>query len=350
MMINQTHRIVPHCIIWCLLVLSALILARTATAAEPIAQPGIVGDWWQVAGDPDLGALTTPGQQPVDFGIWQAADGTWQLCSCIRGTKEAGHTRLFYRWEGAKLTDADWKPMGIAMHADPRFGEMPGGLQAPYVFQADGRFVMFYGGWEDICSATSADGKQFERRRNSDGKAALFRSHEGTQTRDPMVLRIGELWYCYYTAHSSAATRDAGADYCRTSKDLLSWSEPYTVAKGGRAGSGAFSAECPFVVELHPGAFYLFRTQRYGRNCANQRLLFARSARLRRRSRRGTFRLHPARGRSGAVPARWPVVHRRVAPEPQRHPHLAAPLEVGRWTHRPNSRARSNETHDDQDS
>lgn len=38
--------------------------------------PTIDGDWWQVAGDPDLGDYITPGQQPVDFGVWQAADRT----------------------------------------------------------------------------------------------------------------------------------------------------------------------------------------------------------------------------------------------------------------------------------
>ncbi|MCK5209427.1 MAG: hypothetical protein KAQ79_15440, partial [Cyclobacteriaceae bacterium] len=41
--------------------------------------PTIDGEWWQVAGDPDLGEYTSPKQQPVDFGVWQAADGTWQL-------------------------------------------------------------------------------------------------------------------------------------------------------------------------------------------------------------------------------------------------------------------------------
>ena len=32
-------------------------------------RPEIVGDWWQVAGDPDLGMYTTSEQQPVDFGV-----------------------------------------------------------------------------------------------------------------------------------------------------------------------------------------------------------------------------------------------------------------------------------------
>ena len=105
--------------------------------------PQIDGAWWQVAGDPDLGEYTSPKQQPVDFGIWQAADGTWQLWSCIRHTKCGGNTRLFYRWEGQKLTDADWKPMGIAMEADPRMGEARGGLQAPHVIKEHGKYHMF---------------------------------------------------------------------------------------------------------------------------------------------------------------------------------------------------------------
>src|ERR1700752_494694 len=122
-----------------LLATFSVVLAPSLAADAP-RMPRIVGDWWQVAGDPDLGELTTAKQQPVDFGVWQAADATWQLWSCIRGTKEPGKTRLFYRWEGAKLTDTNWKPMGIAMRADPVFGEKQGGLQAPYVFKTDGRF------------------------------------------------------------------------------------------------------------------------------------------------------------------------------------------------------------------
>src|SRR3954468_23067546 len=70
----------------------------TANALRHVLKPRIVGDWWKISGDPDLGRLTTTNQEPVDFGIWQAADHTWQLWSCIRGTTEKGKTRLFYRW------------------------------------------------------------------------------------------------------------------------------------------------------------------------------------------------------------------------------------------------------------
>ncbi|MBM4081093.1 MAG: hypothetical protein FJ278_15425, partial [Planctomycetes bacterium] len=107
--------------------------------------PQIDGDWWTVARDPDLGEFTDPKQQPVDFSVWQAADGTWQLWSCIRHTRCGGKTRLFHRWEGQRLTDPDWQPMGIAMQADVRFGETPGGLQAPHVLKLGHTWHMFYG-------------------------------------------------------------------------------------------------------------------------------------------------------------------------------------------------------------
>jgi hypothetical protein len=233
----------------------------SAQAADVPRKPRIVGDWWQVAGDPDLGELTSPKQQPVDFGVWQAADGTWQLWSCVRNTKEHGHTRLFYRWEGAKLTQPNWKPMGIAMRADAKVGELEGGLQAPFVFCDGARFVMFYGGWNDICSATSADGKTFERTTDARGRATLFGSPFGN-TRDPMVVRIGDQWRCYYTAHPD----NKGVVLSRASRDLKEWIDVRLVAKGGQSGDGPYSSECPFVVELEPGQFYLFRNQIYGKD------------------------------------------------------------------------------------
>jgi hypothetical protein len=217
--------------------------------------PRIEGDWWTVAGDPDLGALTSPRQQPIDFAVWQAADGTWQLWSCVRNTKATGKTRLFHRWEGKHLTDPNWRPMDVALQAEPRLGETPGGLQAPHVV----RYLMFYGDWENICLATSADGKRFERVVNAAGKTALFGEGPGANTRDPMVLRIDGRWHCYYTAHAEKQ----GVVFCRTSPDLVRWGESTAVAFGGRAGTGPYAAECPHVVRAG-GHYYLFRTQRYG--------------------------------------------------------------------------------------
>jgi hypothetical protein len=243
----------------------SVLMAINLRSANYSLRPRLVGDWWTIAGDPDLGPLTTPKQQPVDFGIWQAADGTWQLWSCIRGTKEPGKTRLFYRWEGAKLTDANWTTKGIALRADPTLGETQGGLQAPFAMRYDGKYWMFYGDWANICLTTSVDGKTFTRHSNASGKPQLNfvgPPDQDRNRRDPMVLRVGTKWHCYYTAHPG----NKGADYARTSDDLLNWSAERVVAKGGKSGDGPYSAECPFVVEQTPGEFYLFRTQRYGEN------------------------------------------------------------------------------------
>ena len=240
---------------------------RTSERVEPnpMMVPEIQGPWWPIAGDPDLGEFTDVNQQPVDFAVWQAADGTWQLWSCIRHTKCGGMSRLFYRWEGRDITDSDWQPMGIAMQAEPAYGETPGGLQAPHVIGHDGNpetclsYLMLYGDWVHICAAVSADGKNFQRRVLPGGVTGMFSEGENASARDPMLLRIGGLWHCYYTAHPNGQ----GAVFCRTSTDTVHWSESKIVACGGSAGSGPCSAECPFVVEI-VGDYYLFRTQRYG--------------------------------------------------------------------------------------
>jgi len=255
----------------------ALRLTRLSQGASIQAQravvPKIASPWWQVAGDPDLGDLTSPKQQPVDFGVWQASDGTWQLWSCIRHTKCGGNTRLFYRWEGRALTDSNWEPKGIAMMADPALGESKGGLQAPHVIKVNGLYYMFYGDWQRICLATSRDGKTFTRWQNQRGQPDLFTGPYG-QSRDPMVIKIKGLYHLYYCGHvgRDEQVRHKGAMFCRTSHDLFLWSEPMLVSAGGSPTQWtnwyAGDVECPFVVELD-GLYYLFRNQLYGQNNLN---------------------------------------------------------------------------------
>ena len=241
------------------------IHAHTVAKATQVTIPKIDGDWWSVAGDPNLGKYTTQKQQPVDFGIWQAADGTWQIWSCIRHTNCGGNTRLFYRWQGKNLTDTDWQPMGIAMEGDPNYGERIGGLQAPHVITVEDTYYMIYGGWDSICLAKSKDGKSFTRILNDEGKATLF-TGPYVNTRDPMVLTLNNLHYCYYMGHKKDAQYDS-AIFCRTSHDLLEWSRPIMVSAGGspdrKSNWYGGDAECPFVVHKE-GLFYLFRNQLYG--------------------------------------------------------------------------------------
>ncbi len=236
-----------------------LIYGWLCQADPPGLKPVLTGDWWQIAGNPDLGQLGTEQQQPVDFAIWQAADNTWQLWSCIRKTNEPGRTRLFYHWESPEVTGRDWAPGGIAMQADTLLGEEPGGLQAPYVIRLGDQYRMFYGDWNRICTARSTDGKQFQRILK-DGSPALFGDRHETNTRDAMVLKTDDYWICYYVAHPG----NDGAIYARTSSDLQTWSESRIVSYGGRAGKGKlWQAECPFVVRMGHD-YFLFRTEMYG--------------------------------------------------------------------------------------
>ncbi len=241
----------------------AMSLAGSGWAAAPaLLYPAIEGGWWRIAGNPELGVYTSEKQQPVDFAVWQAADGSWQLWSCIRNTKCGGNTRLFHRWEGKAITDPDWRPMGIAMEAEPAFGETPGGLQAPHVVRWQGRYHMAYGDWNNICFATSSDGKSFERVVRDNGKTGHFSEGPHANTRDAMLLFSRGLWHAYYSGFPNGL----GYVFCRTSPELSTWSPSCVVAYGGWAGNNAVSCECPHVVEAKPGVYFLFRTQRYGRD------------------------------------------------------------------------------------
>ena len=239
--------------------------AAPSDASAGESEVAIDGDWTQILSNPDLGELGTPDQEQVDFGIWQAADGTWQIWECIRGTSAGGYGRLFYRWEGASLTDpSSWRPNGIALQADTSVGEPVGSLQAPFVLRALGKFHMFYGAWSHICHAVSDDGKTFTRVLVN-GSSEAFHEGDGlpiTNTRDPMVLPIDGAFRIYDSALPDHAH---DADYSRTSADLVTWSDAVEVAAGDAAGeNGPVSSECPFVVRPDGSAYYyLFRTQEY---------------------------------------------------------------------------------------
>ena len=227
-------------------------------------RPQISSQWWQVAGNPNLRHYGTPHQQPVDFAIWQAEDSTWQLWSCIRHTACGGQTRLFYRWEGTDLKQEHWEPKGVAMEARVDLGETEGGLQAPHVIKESDTYYMFYGDWNRICLASSRDGKSFERVLGKNGQPDLF-SGPYENSRDPMVLTVDGVFHCYYTGHKEDA-KPAAAVFCRTSPDLLDWSDPVVVCAGGAAARQTGwlgNCECPFVVEVD-GLFCLFRNQIYG--------------------------------------------------------------------------------------
>jgi len=221
--------------------------------------PVIEGEWWTIAGNPDLGPLNAEGQFPTAFGIWQAADGSWQLLSCVRGTGIGGKTRLLHRWQGSSLAESNWNAMGVLLTADTAFNETAGGLQAPFVLKQPDSYFLFYGDWENICLARSEDGKTFARKLSPEGKSAIYSHGPGINTKDPFIIMIGDIFHLYY-----AAVRDENAAiYCSLTEDLISWTEPRKVSSGDTAGNGPESAESPNLVYLpEAGVYYLFRSHK----------------------------------------------------------------------------------------
>ncbi|HUU06334.1 MAG TPA: hypothetical protein VMZ49_10725 [Patescibacteria group bacterium] len=219
---------------------------------------GIEGDWWQIAGNPDLGGYGTGQQQPMDFAIWQAEDGTWQLWSCVRRTGCGGRGRLFFGWQGRNLFDTNWQPRGIVMEADPRLGETKGGLQSPFVyFHNNKQYYLYYGDWKHICMAQSRDGKHFERIIRENGITGMFSEGEEASARDPMIVQHEKMFFLYYTG----VHKGRGSIYCRKSADLLNWGDSVVVSSGGSAGSGHTDAESAFVIHRQDEkSFYLFRS------------------------------------------------------------------------------------------
>ena len=227
-----------------------------------------LGEFVRVAGPPEIGKFATAEMEVVDFAVWQARDWTWQAWSCIRKTAEPGATRLFHRWEGKSLVSGPWEPMGVAMRADPAFGERQGSMQAPYVLRIGEEYRMFYTSGGRVFLAVSEDGKSFMRKMTAPGSFGLFGGDDkaaeakviGGAGRDIMILRDGARWIAYYTANPDGL----GKVYARVSPDLKTWGEPVVVAFGGDAGTGPYTAECPFVLRLDSTRWYfMFRTQRY---------------------------------------------------------------------------------------
>jgi hypothetical protein len=106
----------------------------------------------------------------------------------------------------------------------------------------------------------SPDGKSWQRRKDERGMSRVFVGPG--DARDPMIIRAGGQWLCYYSSNDTGL-RKPNKVYVRTSRDLLNWSQHREAGWGGFvSGTGPLSAQCPFVVYLD-GYYYLFRTSEY---------------------------------------------------------------------------------------
>jgi len=256
-------------------------------------KPVLDGDWWQIGPSPDLRGVL-PGAEdhkaaweanekkgehnaPVDHHIFQGPDGKFHLWGCVRATAVG---RILYHWEADSLTDSPWRATGELLHRDQSAGECIVDLwdrewiQSPYFVVEDGTYYMFIGGastdivrpdgekevrdWQ-ISLLTSTDGRTWTRYKNAEGLSRMFAGPG--EARDPCLIKIGDLWYCYYVGYEGHGETNHG--FCvRTSKDLLNWSDYKIVHHDSQYGTHHCSCECPHVV-FREGYFYLFRTVNY---------------------------------------------------------------------------------------
>ena len=254
-------------------------------------KPVLHGDWWLIGPSPDLrgilpgaekwlsdweaGAKKEEHNAPVDHHLMQDPLGTWHLWGCVRATAVG---RILYHWKTDNILDTPWESTGEIIRVDRGLGESVRGkeecIQSPYFLKVDDTYHMFYGGGstEDasetrknaqMCLMSSTDGVNWSRYRNESGTRRLFAGPG--PTRDPCVIKIGDLWHLYYAgARENDVNRPAF--WCRTSEDLLIWSEPIMVHEDAQYGSQRWDTECPHVVYRN-GFYYLFRTVEY--NSAN---------------------------------------------------------------------------------
>ena len=265
-------------------------------------KPVLNGDFWMIGDNPDLEPILGKKEfengwipECVDHHIFQAEDGLWHLWGCIRGTQVG---RILYHWRSANLTDAHWEQTGEVIRSDQSYGEdlrrvgKQEWIQSPYCIKHEGKYYMYFGGhsseWDiwgrasgeeddwlktvnylrgQICLLLSDDGLHWERYVNENGQSRV--SMGPGESRDPMLLKVGEKWIMY-TAGAVVA-RDGQAlpqIYARTSTDLLHWSDwvavhyDFAPMLPERIPTRIWTLECPFVCE-HEGYYYLFRTEEY---------------------------------------------------------------------------------------
>ena len=138
---------------------------------------------------------------------------------------------------------------------------------APHIIKHKGKYWNFYTGVNDsacqaICLATSNDLYNWERHENNPLITSLpwglWDTLHWSDCRDPMILKDGKMFYCYYTA-ARINPETEQPENClgiASSDDLLNWKD-----EGFRRLEHTLTTppESPFVVK-HKGEYYLFYT------------------------------------------------------------------------------------------
>jgi beta-xylosidase len=221
--------------------------------------------------DPLEGKFAEPGMYTVDHAILKK-DDLWHLVY-IRGIAATNWPEYPLSNFGHAVSHdlVDWhirKPVLETV----RSGFDTYQVWAPHIIEHAGKYWMFYTGVNDsaaqaICLATSTDLDHWERHEGNPLFTSLPWGHWDTthwsDCRDPMVLKVGDTFYCYYTAARQVPGSET-VENClgiASSKDLINWQD-----EGYRRLVHTLTTppESPFVVNRN-GEYYLFYTNyKYG--------------------------------------------------------------------------------------
>jgi hypothetical protein len=182
-------------------------------------------------------------------------DGLWHMFGITHAEPAAPlDERFLAHATSPRLLDASWRKHDHVMHVNPEVGETH--VWAPHVIRHDGQYWMFYcggGARHDqyrIHLAVSQDLWNWQRH---DQNPMVV---DGFDARDPMILRVGDVWVMYYTGNSEPSGGHHVV-YAVTSKDLVRWSGRREVFRHSKAGTSGGPTESPFVVS-RGSDFFLF--------------------------------------------------------------------------------------------
>jgi len=162
--------------------------------------------------------------------------------------------KIFAHATSKELNGPKWQKQPHILPYSPKDGETH--VWAPHVIKHNDLYYMYYcaGGADNahyrIHLATSKDLYTWER---SDANPLLV---DGFDARDPMILRVGDVWVMYYTA-TSTPTGGNHLVACVTSTDLLNWGNKRIVFTHPQEGTYGGPCESPFVV-YEQGRYFLF--------------------------------------------------------------------------------------------
>lgn len=220
----------------------------------------VLGNSWKITGLPELPIEAgRKNVDVVDHTFYKRSDGKWVVIAAIRG---AVPSHPLYSWEANSLTDANWKEIGVVAKADSTFGEdTEKGLYAPYVMKINNIYYCFYTTASSMRVMQSVDGFNFTRIKDKEGKYQIIDNLVG---RDVMIVNEDGKYYAFSTVSSfDAYGWHQGYiinTFAKFQDDPLYWPHPeYSIVNaGGVGGSGHVSCESPFV-QKYNGYYYLFR-------------------------------------------------------------------------------------------